>query len=166
MAADSQSPWEGGRQAGSRAAPAPLHRARPLLRPGNQFILFCLCSLNAQRPDRAGSQGSCSRCQESGGWGWKLCRGGGACLPSRGQPLAGGRKSHRGAGTAVSAGPPSPRRHSPGGLTPGQWAWGPQPRPVARTHQGGGGGASSAATSTWELLSPSAPQNPWAAPGS
>lgn len=86
-----------GRQAGSRAAPAPPPHARPLLRPGNQFILFCLCSLNAQRPDRAGSQGSCSRCQESASVGVEAEQGRGLEPPQApGQPPAGGRKSSGG----------------------------------------------------------------------
>lgn len=82
MAADSQGPWGGeGRQAGSRAVrpPSPV---RPLLRPGNQFILFCLCSLNTQqRLDRAVGQGSCRHCQVSLKVGRKPSQRGGACLP-------------------------------------------------------------------------------------
>lgn len=119
MAADSQSPWDGGRQAGSCAVLAPLHRVRPLLRPGNQFILFCLCSLNAQRPDRAGSQGSYSRCQESGGWGWRREGEGARVFPGRGQPLTSSGKSCRGTGTTVPAAPPNPRRCTPGGSPQG-----------------------------------------------
>lgn len=61
--------------------------------------------------------------------------------------------------------PPSPRRHTPGGLTPGQWARGPQPRPAARTHQGGGGWASSTATSTWEAPQPQRPPEPTGSSG-
>lgn len=76
-----RAPGGEGRQAGSRAVrpPLPVH---PLLRPGNQFILFCLCSLNTQqRLDRAGGQGSCRHCQESLKVGRKPSQRGGACLP-------------------------------------------------------------------------------------
>lgn len=73
--------------------PSPV---RPLLRPGNQFILFCLCSLNTQqRLDRAVGQGSCRHCQESLKVGRKPSQRGGACLPS-----ASGTAPDRQAGSA------------------------------------------------------------------
>lgn len=68
--------------------------------------MFCLCSLNAQRPDRAGGQGSCSRCQQSLGWGWKQA---GGHPPQAWPPLAGGRKRSRG---------PGPVPHPPGHTCP------------------------------------------------
>lgn len=112
-----------GRQAGRRTAPAPPPHARPLLRPGNQFILFCLCSLNAQRPDRAGSQGSCSRCQESASVGVEAEQGRGLEPPQApGRPPGRGRKTAVPARSASASAPPPPppaKAAAHGGTPPG-----------------------------------------------
>lgn len=111
--------------------PSPV---RPLLRPGNQFILFCLCSLNTQqRLDRAVGQGSCRHCQESLKVGRKPSQRGGACLPE-----ASGTAPDRQAGRAPEKRTHPCRPHTKAKTRLPGWSiqW-PSLSPGTRPHQGG-----------------------------